>query len=275
MAAQTPLIINAAICGSSPISTSPHLPTNPEEIGLQAVEAFEAGASIVHLHTRDDEGVPSGDKEYHARAIAVIKDAGSDVLINLTTSYSAATVDDWDKRFEVLELRPDIASYDAGTFNWADHHVFANTPQFLVELAERMKKYGVKPEIEIFDFGQIGNAFRLAERDLLDFPLYYQFVLGVGGGAPATSKALNHLRDGLPENSVWSVAGIGRHQLNMDVLAILEGGHARTGLEDNHWFEKGVPATNAGLVRRVAELAKTLGREVATPEQARNILGIG
>jgi 3-keto-5-aminohexanoate cleavage enzyme len=275
MTAAVPLIINAAISGSSPTSASPNLPRNPEEIGKQAVEAFEMGASIVHLHTRDDDGEPSGDKEYHARAIKVIKDAGSDVLINLTTSYSAATTDDWEKRFEVLELRPDIASYDAGTFNWGDHHVFANTPQFLVELAERMKKYGVKPEIEIFDYGQIGNAFRLAQRELLDYPLYYQFVLGVGGGAPATSTALNHLRSGLPDRSVWSVAGVGRHQLKMDALAILEGGHARTGLEDNHWFTKGVPATNASLVRRVADLAKTLGREVATPEQAREILEIG
>ncbi|WP_454688910.1 3-keto-5-aminohexanoate cleavage protein [Achromobacter aloeverae] len=275
MAAKTPLIINAAICGSAPLSASEHLPKNPEEIGQQAVEAFEAGASIVHLHARDDNGVPTGDKAYYARAVKVIKDAGADVLVNLTTSFSASNVDDWDKRFEVLELQPDIATFDAGTFNWADHHVFKNTPQFLAELAGRMLKQGVKPEIEVFDYGQIGNALRVAERELMKFPLYYQFVLGVKGASPASSRALDYLREGLPRNSVWSVAGIGQHQLSMTALAIIEGGHARTGLEDNLWMEKGVPATNAKLVRRVAELAKLLGREVATPEQARNILEIG
>lgn len=275
MAAPLPVIINAAISGSSPVSASPHLPKSPEDIGRQALEAAEAGAAIVHLHTRDDDGAPSGDVQYHARAMKVIKDAGTDVLINLTTSFTAATTDDWPTRFSVIDLKPDIASYDAGSFNWGDHHVFANTPQFLRELAERMLKAGVKPEIEIFDLGQIGNASRLAEEGLLDYPLYYQFVLGVGGGAPATPKALLHLIEHLPADSVWSVAGIGRHQLPMDAYGILMGGNVRTGLEDNHWFAKGVPATNAGLVRRVAELARTLGREVATPEQARNILGIG
>jgi 3-keto-5-aminohexanoate cleavage enzyme len=259
MPGKLPLIINAAISGSAPLSASEHLPKNPEEIGAQALEAFEAGASIVHLHARNDNGAPTGDKEYHARAVKVIKDAGCDVLINLTTSFSASGVDDWDKRFEVLDLQPDIATFDAGTFNWADHHVFKNTPQFLLELAERMLKQGVKPEIEVFDYGQIGNAWRIAERELMRFPLYYQFVLGVKGASPATSKALNYLREGLPQKSLWSVAGIGPHQSSMAALAIIEG----------------VPATNAMLVRRVAELAKLLGREVATPEQARNILEIG
>jgi 3-keto-5-aminohexanoate cleavage enzyme len=275
MPALPPVIINAAISGSSPADASPHLPRSPEDIGRQALEAAEAGAAIVHLHTRDDAGVPSGDIQYHARAMKVIKDAGSDVLINLTTSFTAANVDDWPTRFSVLDLKPDIASYDAGSFNYSDHHVFANTPPFLRELAERMQQAGVKPEIEIFDLGQIGNAQRLAEQGLIDAPRYFQFITGVNGGVPATPKALLHLVEHLPKDAVWSVAGIGRHQLDMDAYGILMGGNVRTGLEDNHYFSKGVPATNAQLVQRVADLVHLLGREVATPAQAREILGIG
>jgi 3-keto-5-aminohexanoate cleavage enzyme len=270
-----PIIINAAISGSSPSSASPNLPRDPEDIGRQALEAAEAGASIVHLHTRDDEGNPSGDVKYHARAMKVIKDAGSDVLINLTTSFTAANIDDWDTRFSVIDLEPDIASYDAGSFNYNDHHVFNNTPAFLRELAERMKAKNVKPEIEIFDLGQIGNAQRLAEEGLIASPRYFQFVLGVNGGAPATIKQLLHLVEALPPESVWSVAGIGRTQLPMDGYGILMGGNVRTGLEDNLYYEKGVRATNAQLVKRVADIARLLGREVATPAQAREILGIG
>jgi 3-keto-5-aminohexanoate cleavage enzyme len=271
--AQPPLIINAAISGSLSKNAMPNLPRDPEDIGRMAVEVWEAGASIVHIHAKDDQGEHTGDVAYFKRAMDYIREAGSDIIINLTTSFSAATVDDWETRFGPVMLRPEIASYDAGTMNFNDH-VFANTPAFLRELATRMKEQGVKPEIEIFDVSQIGNAVRIAQEGLIDDPLYMQFVLGVNGGAPATIKQLVHLVESLPAGAIWSVAGIGRHQLAMDTYAILMGGHARTGLEDNWYFSKGRFATNRELVERIAGLAGTLGREIATPTQARELLGI-
>lgn len=271
--AQTPLIINAAISGSLSKNAMPNLPKDAEDIGRMAVEVGKAGASIVHIHAKDDNGEHTGDVEYFKRAMTYIRDAGSDIIINFTTSFSASSTDDWETRFGPVTLGPEIASYDAGTMNFNDH-VFANTPEFLRQLAVKMKEHGVKPEIEIFDAGQIGNAVRLADEGLIDDPLYMQFVLGVNGGAPATIKQLVHLVDSLPPGAVWSVAGIGRHQLAMDTYAILMGGHARTGLEDNWFYSKGRHATNLELVERVAGLATTLGREIATPAQAREILGI-
>ena len=270
---ETPLIINAAISGSSPSEAMPHLPKDPEDIGRMAVEAGEAGATIVHIHAKDDEGHGSGDIKYFRRTVEFIRASGSEVLINLTTSFTGATVDDWETRFGPVTLDPDLASFDAGTMN-IDDHVFHNTPTFLRELAERMNAHGVKPEIEIFDTGQIGNAVRIADEGLIEKPLYMQFVLGVKGGAPATLKQLLHMRESLPPDSLWSVAAVGRHQLEMGAHAILMGGHVRTGLEDNWYFERGRYATNRELVDRVASLAKILGREVATPAQARELLGI-
>ena len=272
--AQTPLIINAAISGSSSKHAMPNLPKDPEDIGRMAVEVWRAGASIVHIHAKDDDGEHTGEVAYFQRAMAYIREAGSDVIVNLTTSFSASSTDDRPTRLGPVTLRPELASYDAGTMNFNDH-VFSNTQAFLRDLAKTMKDHGVKPEIEIFDAGQIGNALRVAEEGLIDDPLYLQFVLGVQGGAPATAKQLLHLVESLPPGAIWSVAGIGRHQLPMDAFAVLMGGHARTGLEDNWYYEKGRLATNLALVERLAGLSRTLGREVATPAQARDILGIG
>jgi 3-keto-5-aminohexanoate cleavage enzyme len=269
-----PVIINAAISGSHLPTASPHLPQSPEDIGRMALEVAEAGASIVHIHARDDQGIHTGAVEYFAKPVKIIKDAGSNVIVNLTTSFSGSSTDDHETRFAPLSLKPDIGSYDAGSMNFNDH-VFLNRPDFLRELARRMQEAGVKPEIEIFDVGQIGNAERIAAEGLIDGPLYFQFVLGVRGGAPATAKQLVHLVENLPKGAVWSVCGIGRAQLDMDAYGILMGGNVRTGLEDNLYYEKGVLATNRQLVQRVADLVRALGREVATPEQAREILGLG
>ena len=152
--------------------------------------------------------------------------------------------------------------------------VFRNTPQFLAELAQRMVSAGVKPELEIFDSGQIGNALRLAGEGLLRAPLFFQFVLGVAGGAPATLHDLLHLVQAVPDGSLWSACAIGRAQLPMNAHAIAMGGHARTGLEDNLWYRRGVPATNAMLVERVRRLAELMERPVATPDDARRMLAL-
>lgn len=269
-----PLIINAAISGAAPPTASIHLPKSPEAIGREAIACAEAGASIVHIHARDDDGVHSGRLEHFSRALDVIKDSGCDVIVNFTTSFGGASPqNDYQLRLAVLDLRPDLASFDAGTLNFNDS-VFLNDPAFLRDLALRMKERNVKPELEIFDEGMLGTVERLADEGLIEEPLFIQFVLGIRGGARATPANLNHLVSALPRNAIWSVAAIGRDQLRFDAMAIAMGGHARTGLEDNLYYSKGELATNVQLVSRVKVLSELMGREVATPEQARGLLQI-
>jgi len=267
-----PLIISCALTGSlATPQDNPHLPFSAEEIGRAAVEAWREGAAIVHIHGRMDDGTPTGDPEYLRRAIDVIRSADCDVIVNLTTSHTAIAEDDWAQRFAALEPAPEIASFDCGSMNFGEW-LFRNTPDFLRELASRMKEAGVKPELEIFDTGQVGNALALFDQALLDEPLFFQIVLGVAGGAAATVKNLVHLVEALPAGSPWSVCAIGRSQLAMNAHAIAMGGHARTGLEDNLWYRKGLPASNAMLVERVRRLGELLERPPATADQARAIL---
>jgi len=269
-----PLIINAAISGSHKPGSSPHLARNPEEVGLQALECVRAGASIIHIHARDDEGRQSGDLEHFQRTVDVIRNEAPETIVNLTTSFtSSSEAPDSEVRMSVLEAAPEIASYDAGTMNFSSW-VFRNDPAFLRELATRMNERDVKPEIEVFDEGMLGTVERLVEEGYLKGPLFIQFVMGVAGGVRATAANLTHLVQGLPEGATWSVAAVGRHQLNFNAMAIAMGGHARTGLEDNLYFSKGVFATNAQLVSRVRDLAGLMGREVATPHLARELLAI-
>jgi 3-keto-5-aminohexanoate cleavage enzyme len=268
------LILSCALTGA--IATpahNPFLPFDPEAIGQAAIEAWKEGAAIVHIHARKDDGTPTGDPEYFRRAIDVIRSADCDVIINLTTAFSGLADDVWPQRFAALDARPEIASFDCGSMNFGEW-LFRNTPEFLNQLATRMQEAGVKPELEIFDLGQVYNALRIHEAGLLEAPLFFQLVLGVAGGAPASARNLVHLVDVLPADSPWSVCAIGRHQLPMNAHAIAMGGHARTGLEDNLWYRKGVPATNAMLVERLRRLGETLDRPIATPNEARAILGI-
>jgi 3-keto-5-aminohexanoate cleavage enzyme len=270
-----PLIISCALTGTlATIEDNPNLPYDPEAIGRAAVEAWREGAAIVHIHARADDGVPTWEPEYFRRAIDVVRSADCDVVINLTTSYGGTGEDNWDRRFAALDPRPELASFDCGSMNFGPM-VFRNSPDFLAELAGRMLAAHVKPELEIFDTGQIGNALRLADESLLAPPLFFQFVLGVAGGAAATPRNLVHLVESIPDAAPWSVCAIGRAQLPMNAHAIAMGGHARTGLEDNLWYRRGVPASNAMLVERVRQLSELMDRPVATPDQAREILGLG
>lgn len=266
-----PLIISCAVTGDQDAQRYPSVPGNPEEIGESAVEAWKEGAAIVHLHARDDDGTPAGELEYFRRAVDVIRSSGSDVVINLTTSYGGADENIWDVRFGPLELNPELASFDCGTLNF-DDAVFRNDLNFLRELGKRMKDAGVKPELEIFDAGMIGTVKRLAEEGILEEPLYFQFVLGIAGGAGASEQELFHLRSLIPDGSPWSVCAASRYQLPMNALAIATGGHARTGLEDNLYYRKGELADNPRLVERVRRLSEIMERPVATPDQAREIL---
>jgi 3-keto-5-aminohexanoate cleavage enzyme len=270
-----PLIISCAVTGAlATKDDNPHLPFDPEEIGRSCVEAWREGAAIVHIHARHDDGTPAWEEEVFQRTVDVIRSADCDVLINLTTSFGGTVHGTpWEQRFAPIAVGPDLVSFDCGTMNFGPW-VFYNPPDFLEELARRTQAAGVKPELEIFDAGHVVTAVRLADAGLLDTPLFFQFVLGVQGGAPPTAQALLHLVQQIPAGSPWSVCAVGREQLRVNAMAIAMGGHARTGLEDNLWFGRDDPASNARLVARVRGLAETLDRPVASPQQARELLGL-
>ena len=269
------VIISAALVGSWPTrQQTPYIPISPEEIAQSAVEAWREGAAIVHIHVRDDEGKVVCDVGRYRRVVELIGEAGCDVIVNLSTGGGAGTTA-LEDRANPVSLKPELASLDCGSVNFGDR-VFLNPPDFLERLATEMKEKGVKPEIECFEAGMIGNAMRLIDKGLIDPPYWFQFVLGVRGAAPATAKQLLHMVESIPAGTPWSVCGISRYQLPMNVLAIAMGGHPRTGMEDNIYYRKGeLASSNAQLVARLARIARECGREPATPDQARAILGIG
>jgi 3-keto-5-aminohexanoate cleavage enzyme len=268
------LIISAALTGSWPTKEqNPALPVTEEEIAQSALECWRAGAAIVHLHVRDDAGKVTCDPNRYAKVRDIITGAGSDVIINMSTGGGAGLTTDED-RMAPVALKPEIASFDCGSLNFGQR-VFINSPQFLDQLADRMSKHGVLPEIECFEPGHVQNALRLIDDGKLKPPFWFQFVLGVRGGSPGDVKQLVHLVDMIPPGSYWSICGIGRAQLQLGVIAMAMGGHVRTGLEDNLYYHKGeLAASNAQLVERLVRLAGEIGRPVATPSDAREILGL-
>jgi 3-keto-5-aminohexanoate cleavage enzyme len=268
------VILSVATTGSWALkSQNPALPITPEEIALAAVESWREGASVAHVHVRDDTGAMSCDLERFRRVKELIRAQGCDVIVNFSTSGGAGRVNE-DERFNSLAAGPELASLDAGSINF-NERVFLNPPDFLEELARRMLEANVKPEIEAFDSGMIGNAMTLVEKGLIKTPLWWQFVLGVKGGAAATVRSLVHLVESLPAGSLWSVCAVGWRQLPLNVQAIVMGGHARTGLEDNLYYRRGELAkSNAQLVARLARISRECGREPATSAEAREILGL-
>ncbi|MHB8907322.1 MAG: beta-keto acid cleavage family enzyme [Syntrophales bacterium] len=268
------IILSVATTGSWPAkANNPALPVTPEEIAEAAVTSWREGAAVVHVHVRDDSGKMSCDPARFRLVKELIRARGCDILINFTTSGGAGRVDEGE-RFNSLAVGPDLASLDAGSMNF-NERVFLNPPDFLEELARRMLAANVKAEIEVFDSGMIGNALPLVDQGLIKPPLWWQFVLGVKGGTPASARCLLHLVDSLPPGSLWSVCAVGPHQLPMNVLAIAMGGHARTGLEDNLYYRRGeLAGSNAQLVARLARIARECGREPATPAEARQMLGL-
>lgn len=266
------LIITAAVVGAELTrEDTPHLPLTPEEIAEEARRSCEAGASVVHLHARDSEGLPTQDPEVYGEIIERVR-SRCDAVIQVSTG--GAVHMSAEERLAPVSLKPEMASLTTGTVNFGED-VFFNPWDLLVRFAEAMKEHGVKPELEIFDTGMVANAVRLETMGLLSPPLHFDFVLGVPGALPAGVKNLVHLVESLPSGSTWSVAGIGRHQLPMAAAAVILGGHARVGLEDNIFYRKGELAQgNAPLVERVVRIARELGRAVADPDEARALLGL-
>lgn len=266
-----PLIITCAPVGAEirPDQT-PHLPYTPALLGATAKAIREAGAAIVHVHCRNDDGTNTHDVARFAEAYAAIR-AQSDLIVQFSTGGAIGMTP--DERASVLALRPEMATLTCGSVNFGDD-IFENSFPIMRGILKRMNEFGVRPELEIFDKGHLSNARRLARERLLSFPQHVDFVLGVPGGLEATVQNLCDLVDDLPHGCTWSVAGIGKAQLPMAMAAIAMGGHVRVGLEDNLFYSRGRLARNEELVARVARLAEEAGRQIATPDRARRMLGL-
>jgi 3-oxoadipate:acetyl-CoA acetyltransferase len=273
-----PLIINAALTGMVPTKDdNPALPVTPEEIAEDAWKCVQAGASIVHLHAREEDGRPTYRKEVNADIIAAVRERCEDVVVCVSTT--GRTFKTFEERSAVLELendvKPELASLTLGSLNFPNQ-ASVNDPEMIRALAERMFERGIVPELEVFDFGMVDYAKSLLERGVLRPPLYFNLLLGSLGTLSATPFHLATLAAALPPRSTWAGAGIGRFQFYVNSMAIAMGGHVRVGLEDNLWLDtrKERLASNPDLVERLAKLARAAGREIATPEEARSIIGL-
>ena len=270
-------IITAALTGAvTPKELNETIPLTPEEIAEDAYKCWKAGAAIVHLHMRDKDGNGTMDRDRFAETIKLIKaHKDCDVIINCTSSGSVTPVTA-EQRMEHFKTIPEIeiGSYDAGTINWGCNFVFDNNPQFLEQLGNTYLEYNVKPEVEIFDMGMIGNINHYIKQGSVKAPIYCQLVLGVLGGSPATVENLLYLVRHLPEGAIWSAFGIGVGHMPIMYAALALGGHIRVGLEDNVYYARGVKASNVMLVERAVKAVETFGKQVATPAEAREILGL-
>ena len=266
-----PLIITCAPVGAEVTpDQSPYLPYTPAKLGETAKAIREVGASIVHVHCRNDDGTNTHDVPRFRQAYEAIRGA-SDLIVQFSTGGAIGMTP--EERASVLQLRPEMATLTCGSVNFGDD-IFENSFPIMRGILAKMHEFGVRPELEIFDKGHLANAKRLAKEGLLKFPQHVDFVLGVPGGMEATVQNLCDLVDDLPDGCTWSVAGVGRQQLPMAMAAIAMGGHVRVGLEDNLYYSKGRLARNEELVARVARIAEEAGREIATPDQARALLGL-
>ncbi len=266
-----PLIVTVAAVGAelTPEQT-PYLPITPKQIGEAAARCQAAGASLIHLHCRNDDGTNTSSVERFRAAFDAIR-SQSELIVQFTTGGAIGM--SAGERAAPLQLRPEMATLTCGTVNFGDE-IFENSFPIMRGILEQMREYEVVPELEIFDAGHIANARRLEREGLLAFPKHFDFVLGVPGGLDASVRNLVQLVDDLPPDCSWSVAGIGREQLPMATVAIAMGGHVRVGLEDNIYYSKSRLATNEELVARVVRIANELGRPIASPAEARSVLGL-
>jgi len=295
------LIVTAAITGGSSPMGNPHLPKTPKEQVQATIDCYNAGASVVHIHARNPETCePEQKTEYFEQAIVPIRER-CDIIVNVTTGGCAKRVDgDWlykkqpaetvEGRVSIIpELsknpmtKPDLASFNAGSpvidiYNRTKKEfllkfVMVHSFPDMVHMAEIMKAHGVKPELECYDVGMINNAKVLNELGHIEAPPYFQLVMGVLGMIPATVDNLLHMAHCVPKDSPWSVCAVGLDEWPMTNMAIIMGGHVRVGFEDNIYLSEGVKAkSNAEMVEKIVRISRELGREIATPDEAREIL---
>ena len=265
-----PVMITAAIVGAEVTKAQqPNLPTTPQEIIQAAVKCAQAGAAIIHLHVRDAGGNAAQDAQLFREVVEGIR-ARCDVITQVSTGGAV-----WmgaAERLQSIECKPDMATLTTGTVNFGAD-VFMNNRQLVETFARRLQSEGIVPEIELFDMGMLDEALRLREMGLITDPVQFDFVMGVPGAIGADPAHLLHMVRCLPAGSTWSVAGMGRHQLTLGVIALAIGGHVRVGFEDNIYYRKGQLArSNAELVARIVRIASELDRPIATPTQAREML---
>lgn len=270
--ATDPVVIIVAPTGAEVTKEqNPHLPITPEEIADEVASSASEGASVVHIHARLNDGRPTTNPDVLRRIADLIRQR-CDVVIGMSTGAEVGMSQ--EERIRVLDARPEIASLNCGSMNF-DHEIFGNPPALIETLAERMQAEGIRPELETYDLGMLAAVGRLIDQGLLDEPPLYNFVMGVRGGVAASPENLLAMLRERPRLGQWTVTGIGRHQLPLTTLACAMGGHMRVGFEDNIYYRKGELATsNAELVARARRIAEELGRPVATPDQARDILGV-
>ncbi len=268
------VILTVATTGAWPTKKeTPYVPLQPEEIAEEIYECYKAGASVAHIHVRDDEDKASMSFEKFEKTVKLVREK-CDIVINLTTSGGIGLDDDVRMK-PFIELKPEIASYDCGSMNWQHSTVFENSPQFLEKLGIAMQENDVKPEIEIFDAGMVYNALYYYKKGILKGPLHFQFVLGVPGGMAATVENLVYLKNLIPEDSTWGAIGIGKQHLPILYATLALGGNLRVGMEDNIFYKKGHLATsNVEFVERTKRTVIEMGKEIATPAEARKILGL-
>ncbi|HEC01832.1 MAG TPA: 3-keto-5-aminohexanoate cleavage protein [Sphingomonadales bacterium] len=290
------VILTCAVTGNAPVNPKyPYeYPVTPKQICNTVIEAAQAGASIAHIHVRDPEtGEGSRDVGLFKETVSRIRDSGVNIVLNLTAGMGALFLPDPENEAQALpgsdmlnaedrlehvkDCLPEIASLDITTGNQEEgpfEFVYLNTTRTLRQMARLFQEYGVKPELEAFQAGDVLFGNQLVEEGLIDGIPMYQFVLGVKWASPATPDTMAYLKSLLPQNVNWCGFGIGRQQMPMAAQSILMGGNVRIGLEDNLYMERGVFATNGALTERACSIIENLGASVATPDEARDILGL-
>ena len=268
------LIISACICGAEVTKeNNPAVPYTVEEVVREAKSAYDAGAALIHLHVRWDDGTPTQDKGRFQEMVDAIRKECPDVIIQPSTGGAVGMTD--LERLQSTEITPtpEMATLDCGTCNFGGDEIFINTDNTIANFGDIMQERGIKPECEVFDKGMIDLALKAAKKGHIKYPIHFDFVLGVQ--MTATVRDLVIMATSIPADSTWTATGIGKNAWGIAAATIAMGGHVRVGFEDNVYMSKGVLAkSNGEMVERVVQMAKLLNREVATPADAREILGL-
>jgi len=286
------VIITCAVTGAGDTTSRSELvPITPRQVADAAIEAANAGAAVCHIHVRDPQtGQGSRDVALFEETLGLIRDGGVDMVINLTAGMGG----DWvpseadpslpgpgtdmigpkERMAHVVACKPDICSLDCGTMNFSGDYTYINTAPFLRTMATMAKDLGVKPELEVFDLGQIRLARKLIDDGLIDAPPMFQICLGIPWGAGADTESMAAMKHALPDDAIWAGFGISRMQMPMVAQAVLLGGNVRVGLEDNIYLDRGVLASNGMLVERAVEIIERMGARVVGPDEARAKIGL-
>ena len=285
------VIVTCAVTGAGDtLGKHPEVPVTPEQISNAAIAAAKAGASVAHIHVRDPgTGLGSRDVNLFKEVVERIRDSETDIVINLTAGMGG----DWvpseenpsmpgpgtdmigpeERLAHVKEIHPEICSLDCGTMNFGNgNEIYISPPGYLREMASMIQEWGVKPELEVFELGQIRFAKQMIKEGLINEPPMFQICLGIPWGAEQTVDSMKVMKDELPTNASWASFGIGRMQMPMAAAAVAMGGNVRVGLEDNLYLEKGVLASNDQLVTRVIEIIQRMGSRVLSPQETRDKL---